>query len=42
MGCIRDQNDPRLEESTKEIYAKEFYGGVLTDKTRNDRDGIFD
>ena len=28
---IRDQNDPRLEESTKQIYAKEFYGGVLTD-----------
>ena len=27
---IRDQNDPRLEESTKEIYAKEFYAGTMT------------
>ncbi|RNJ79159.1 MAG: leucine--tRNA ligase [Nitrosopumilus sp. B06] len=26
---IKDQNDPKLEEATSEIYNKEFYGGVL-------------
>jgi len=26
---ISDQNDPKLEEATTEIYGKEFYGGVL-------------
>jgi len=28
MG-IKDQNDPKLEAATKEVYRKEFYGGVL-------------
>ncbi len=28
MG-ITDQNDPRIEEATKEVYAAEFYGGRL-------------
>lgn len=28
MG-LRDQNDPRAEEATKEIYKAEFHGGVL-------------
>jgi len=26
---ISDQNDPKLEEATTEIYGKEFYGGIL-------------
>ncbi len=26
---IKDQDDPKLEEATDEIYGKEFYGGVL-------------
>ncbi|MDH3611320.1 MAG: leucine--tRNA ligase [Nitrosopumilus sp.] len=26
---ISDQNDPKLEEATNEIYGKEFYGGIL-------------
>ena len=26
---ISDQNDPKLEDATTEIYGKEFYGGVL-------------
>jgi leucyl-tRNA synthetase len=30
---IRDQNDPKLEEATKEVYAKEFYGGTLKENT---------
>jgi leucyl-tRNA synthetase len=30
---IKDQNDPRLEEATKEIYGKEFYGGKLKQNT---------
>ncbi len=30
---IQDQNDLRLEEATKEVYAKEFYGGVLKENT---------
>lgn len=30
MG-IRDQNDPRAEEATKEIYKAEFHGGILKD-----------
>ncbi|MDI1495534.1 MAG: leucine--tRNA ligase [Cenarchaeum symbiont of Oopsacas minuta] len=30
---IKDQNDPRLEESTKIVYAKEFYGGVMMENT---------
>jgi len=30
---IKDQNDPRLEDITKEIYGKEFYGGVLKENT---------
>jgi len=28
---IKDQDDPKLEEATDEIYGKEFYGGVLKD-----------
>jgi len=30
---IKDQNDPKLEEATEEIYGKEFYGGVLKNNT---------
>ena len=30
---IKDQNDPKLEEATTEIYGKEFYGGVLKQNT---------
>jgi len=30
---IKDQNDPKLEEATKEIYGKEFYGGRLKQNT---------
>jgi len=30
---IKDQNDPKLEEATEEIYSKEFYGGVLKNNT---------
>ncbi len=30
---IQDQNDPKLEEATKEVYAKEFYGGTLKQNT---------
>ncbi|MEM3064751.1 MAG: leucine--tRNA ligase [Candidatus Nitrosotenuis sp.] len=30
---ITDQKDPQLEEATKEVYAKEFYGGVLKENT---------
>ena len=32
MG-ISDQSDPRIDEITKEIYAKEFYAGRLNEKT---------
>lgn len=28
---IHDQNDPRAEEATKEIYKAEFHGGILKD-----------
>ena len=28
---ISDQNDPKLEEATTEVYGKEFYGGILKD-----------
>lgn len=31
MG-LRDQNDPRAEEATKEIYKAEFHSGVLKDE----------
>jgi leucyl-tRNA synthetase len=31
MG-LRDQNDPRAEEATKEIYKAEFHGGILKDE----------
>ena len=31
MG-LKDQNDPRAEEATKEIYKAEFHGGVLKDQ----------
>jgi leucyl-tRNA synthetase len=30
---IADQNNPTLEEATKEVYAKEFYGGILKENT---------
>lgn len=30
---IADQNDPKLEEATKEIYGKEFYSGKLKPNT---------
>jgi leucyl-tRNA synthetase len=30
---IKNQDDPKLEEATKEIYAKEFYGGKLKQNT---------
>ncbi len=30
---VQDQNDPKLEEATKEVYAKEFYGGILRENT---------
>lgn len=30
---IQNQNDPLLEEATKEVYAKEFYGGILKENT---------
>lgn len=29
---IRDQDDPRMEEATKEVYNAEFYGGVMNEK----------
>jgi len=33
MG-ISDQDDPKLEDATKEIYSKEFYEGILGDNTK--------
>jgi len=30
---IKDQNDPKLEEATKEIYKKEFHTGLLNENT---------
>jgi leucyl-tRNA synthetase len=30
---IQNQSDPMLEEATKEVYAKEFYGGILKENT---------
>ena len=30
---VADQNDPRLEDATKEVYGKEFYGGKLKKNT---------
>jgi len=30
---IVNQNDPKLEEATKEVYGKEFYGGKLKSNT---------
>ena len=33
MG-ISDQDDPKLEDATKEIYSKEFYEGILADNTK--------
>jgi leucyl-tRNA synthetase len=30
---IENQNSPKLEEATKELYAKEFYGGKLKQNT---------
>jgi len=31
---ISDQDDPKLEDATKEIYSKEFYEGILADNTK--------
>jgi leucyl-tRNA synthetase len=31
---IRDQDDPKLEEATKDLYSKEFYGGILKENTK--------
>ena len=33
MG-ISNQDDPKLEDATKEIYSKEFYEGILADNTK--------
>jgi leucyl-tRNA synthetase len=30
---ISDQNDPKLEQATQEIYVNEFYGGILKGNT---------
>jgi leucyl-tRNA synthetase len=30
---VLDQNDPKLEEATKDVYGKEFYGGKLKENT---------
>ncbi len=30
---IKNQDDPKLEQATKELYAKEFYGGKLKQNT---------
>ncbi|HMK32593.1 MAG TPA: leucine--tRNA ligase, partial [Nitrosopumilaceae archaeon] len=30
---IQNQNDPKLDEATKELYSKEFYGGNLKQNT---------
>ena len=30
---VLDQNDPKLEDATKEVYGKEFYGGKLKENT---------
>ena len=30
---VKNQDDPKLEEATTEIYGKEFYSGVLKDNT---------
>ena len=31
---VKDQDDPKLEEATKEIYEKEFYKGVLKENCK--------
>ncbi len=31
--AIKNQDDPKLEEATNEIYGKEFYGGILKQNT---------
>ena len=30
---VQNQDDPKLEEATTEIYGKEFYGGILKENT---------
>lgn len=29
---IKDQDDPRIEEATKQVYGEEFYGGVMNER----------
>src|SRR3989442_11966445 len=31
---IKGQDDPRLEDATKELYSKEFHNGVMNDNAR--------
>ena len=31
---IRGQDDPRLEEATKELYSKEFHNGIMNDNAK--------
>lgn len=30
---VKDQDDPRLEDATKELYSKEFHNGVMNERT---------
>src|SRR2546429_9061124 len=31
---IKGQDDPRLEDATKQVYSKEFHNGVMNDNAR--------
>ncbi|MEM2680525.1 MAG: leucine--tRNA ligase [Candidatus Bathyarchaeia archaeon] len=31
---IKNQNDPKLEEATSEVYSKEFHSGIMKENTR--------
>jgi len=31
---VKEQNDPRLVEATKDLYSKEFHGGVMKDNAK--------
>jgi leucyl-tRNA synthetase len=33
--CIKDQTDPKADEATKELYKKEFHGGILKSNCGN-------